>query len=228
VVFVLTVPLENLEISERTGVIFSFIILADDHFSRDAPRKSVFDLPFARCPPAGESGSAPPNRRASAILEKTTEINSSGSLIMGLALPHLERLALGAGHCRARNGRGLASQGLSCFLELEGAVSWRVPLPANPTNRCPGRLLWWALFCRNKAAIYLLQNQHEVATCRCLIKMIPRGSFGLLLLGRCRRFNFAVSLEIGPNSLDSFCVEDFCRGLVWMIDRIQLKNHLPA
>jgi hypothetical protein len=34
---------------------------------------------------------------------------------MGLAVPHLERLALGAGHRPARNGRGLASQGLSSF-----------------------------------------------------------------------------------------------------------------
>jgi len=41
---------------------------------------------------------------------------------MGLALPHLERLALGIGHRRARNGRGLASQGLSRFLDLEGAA----------------------------------------------------------------------------------------------------------
>ena len=39
---------------------------------------------------------------------------------MGLAVPHLERLALGAGHHPARNGRGLASQGLSSFLDLEG------------------------------------------------------------------------------------------------------------
>jgi hypothetical protein len=31
---------------------------------------------------------------------------------MGLAVPHLERLALGVGHRPARNGRGLASQGL--------------------------------------------------------------------------------------------------------------------
>ena len=42
--------------------------------------------------------------------------------IMGLAVPHLERLALGAGHRPARNGRGLASQGLSSFLDLEGTT----------------------------------------------------------------------------------------------------------
>jgi hypothetical protein len=41
---------------------------------------------------------------------------------MGLAVPHLELLALGAGHRRARNGGGLASQGLLSFLNLEGAA----------------------------------------------------------------------------------------------------------
>ena len=41
---------------------------------------------------------------------------------MGLAVPHLERLALGVGHRPARNGRGLASQGLSSFLDLEGTA----------------------------------------------------------------------------------------------------------
>ena len=41
---------------------------------------------------------------------------------MGLALPHLERLALGTGPRQARIGRGLASQGLSPFLDLESAT----------------------------------------------------------------------------------------------------------
>ena len=97
---------------------FSFIILADAHFPHDTPHKSVFDLPFARCAPAGEPGSAPPNRRASAIHKKSPKIDSSGPPIMGLAVPHLERLALSVGHRPARNGRGLASQGLSSFLDL--------------------------------------------------------------------------------------------------------------
>jgi hypothetical protein len=86
----------------------------------DTPHKSVFDLLFARCAPAGEPGSAPPDRRASAMRKKSPKIDSSGPPIMGLAVPHLERLALGAGHHPARNGRGLASQGLSSFLDLEG------------------------------------------------------------------------------------------------------------
>jgi hypothetical protein len=41
---------------------------------------------------------------------------------MGLAVSHLERLALGVGHRPARNGRGLASHGLSSFLDLEGTA----------------------------------------------------------------------------------------------------------
>jgi len=36
------------------------------------------------------------------------------------AVPHLARLALGAGHGSARDGRCLASYGLSPGLELEG------------------------------------------------------------------------------------------------------------
>jgi hypothetical protein len=56
---------------------FSFIILAHAHFPYDAPRNSI-DLSFARCISTGESGSAPPNRRASAIREKTTNIDFSG------------------------------------------------------------------------------------------------------------------------------------------------------
>ena len=70
------VPLENLEMSERMGVIFppiSSIILADAHFSQDNPHNSVFDLPFAGCSQAREPGSAPPNRRASEVRKKTPE-----------------------------------------------------------------------------------------------------------------------------------------------------------
>jgi len=59
---------------------------------------------------------------ASAILEKTTKMDSVGPLIIGLALLCLERLALGAGHRRAQNGLGLASQGFSSFLDLESAA----------------------------------------------------------------------------------------------------------
>jgi hypothetical protein len=45
-------------------------------------------------------------------------VTPSGSLIMGLALPHLERLALGAGHRRARNGR---------------VAAWHLCLPRTPS-----------------------------------------------------------------------------------------------
>lgn len=39
-----TVPLDNPEVFGHGGY-FSFIILADAHFSHDPPRKSAFDLP---------------------------------------------------------------------------------------------------------------------------------------------------------------------------------------
>ena len=56
--------------------LFLLIILADAHFPHDTPHKSVFDLLFARCAPAGEPGSAPPNRRASAMRKKSPKIDS--------------------------------------------------------------------------------------------------------------------------------------------------------
>jgi hypothetical protein len=58
---------------------------------------------------------------------------------MGLAVPHLERLALGAGHHPARNGRGLASQGLSSFLDLEG-TNFQDLILAFSLARCYGPL----------------------------------------------------------------------------------------
>ena len=56
-----------------SGWVILFIILADAHFPHDTPHKSVFDLLFARCAPAGEPGSAPPNRRASAIRKEIAQ-----------------------------------------------------------------------------------------------------------------------------------------------------------
>jgi hypothetical protein len=74
------------------------IILADAHFSHDNPRNFILDLPFACCPAARESGSAPPNRRASEVRSKTVEIDSSGPPVVDLPVPPVARLALGAGH----------------------------------------------------------------------------------------------------------------------------------
>jgi hypothetical protein len=59
--------------------------------------------------------------------------------LMGLAVPHLERLALGAGHHPARNGRGLASQGPSSFLDLEG-TNFQDLILAFSLARCYGPL----------------------------------------------------------------------------------------
>src|SRR5262249_33133989 len=84
-----------------------------------AALSSVFR--FAFCPPVGERGATPPNQRASTHREKTPEIDAWGPPVVGLAVAHLERLALGAGHRPARNRHCLASRRLSPVLDLEGA-----------------------------------------------------------------------------------------------------------
>jgi hypothetical protein len=62
----------------------SFVVLScDAHFSHDTPRHAIVDLPFARCPPGGERGSAAPDRRASALPEKTAEIDAGGPPVAG-------------------------------------------------------------------------------------------------------------------------------------------------
>lgn len=66
----------------------------------------------------------------SARREKASEINTWGPPVVGLAVPHLERLALGAGHRQARNGHCLASRRLSPVLDLKGAAR-----PTRPTRR---------------------------------------------------------------------------------------------
>jgi hypothetical protein len=73
------------------------------------------------------------------VLKRSPKIDSSGPPIMGLAVPHLERLALGAGHRPTRNGRGLASQGLSSFLDLEG-TNFQDLILAFSLARCYGPL----------------------------------------------------------------------------------------
>jgi hypothetical protein len=75
-----TVPLENLEMSERTGIM---LLSSDAHSSHYIPRRSVLDLPFARCPPTGELGAAPPNRYAAAVRAETPEIGSRGTACCG-------------------------------------------------------------------------------------------------------------------------------------------------
>jgi hypothetical protein len=65
---------------------------------------------------------------ASALRAKTPEIDPSGPPVVGLAVPHVARLAFGTDHRQARNGRGLASCRLSPVLDLEGAA------PLGPTN----------------------------------------------------------------------------------------------
>ena len=52
--------------------------------------------------------------------------------VLGLAVAHLERLALSAGYRSARYGPGLASQRLSALLDPEDPAG-----PARKTNRPP-------------------------------------------------------------------------------------------
>jgi hypothetical protein len=117
-----SVPLENLEMFERMGVIFlsQFSPMLISLTTLLATLSSIFHSRAAL--QLENLALRHQNRRASEVCKKTPEIDSGGPPTMGLAVPHLERLALGAGHRRARNGRGLASQGLWSLLDLEGAV----------------------------------------------------------------------------------------------------------
>src|SRR2546429_227644 len=81
--------------------------------SQRCPRSSVPVLPWAR-----EPRPAPPQRRASAVCQKTPEIDFRGPPVVDLSVPPLARLALGHGHRQARNCRSLASP----LLEVEGAA----------------------------------------------------------------------------------------------------------
>lgn len=47
----------------------------------------MFALPLTRCPRTGKLGPAPPNRRASAVGEEAPEVDLTGSLLLGLAVP---------------------------------------------------------------------------------------------------------------------------------------------
>src|SRR5664279_1014387 len=94
---------------------------SDAHFSHDTPRCSACHLPLARCPRTRELGFAPSNRHAAAVGDKTPEMDSGRPPTVDRAVPHLARLALGAGDRQARDGRGLASCRLSPVLDLEGS-----------------------------------------------------------------------------------------------------------
>src|SRR6516164_4467469 len=95
---------------------------SDAHSSHDTPRRSACYFPLARCPRTRELGSAPSNRRGSAVDDKTPEIDRWGPPCVGITVPHLERLALGAGHRATGDGHRLASHRLSPLLDLEGSA----------------------------------------------------------------------------------------------------------
>jgi hypothetical protein len=109
---------------ERTGIIlFSIILSSDADFSPDTPRHSTVDLSLASCPRTRKPGSAPPNRRASAIREKTPDLDLMGPPAVDRSLPPLARLALSPrhGHGQAGNGRAPASRRFSPVLNVKGA-----------------------------------------------------------------------------------------------------------
>src|ERR1700674_5006472 len=61
----------------------SFLIPSSDaHFFHDTSLHPDLDLPLASRTEAGEHGSAPPNRRASAVCWKTPKTDPSGSLVV--------------------------------------------------------------------------------------------------------------------------------------------------
>ena len=79
------------------------------------------------------AGFASPNRRAAAFREKAPQVDFGGPpSSVGLAVPHLERMALGAGDCSTRDRPGLAPQGLSSLLGMEDSAG-----PAGKTHACP-------------------------------------------------------------------------------------------
>jgi len=84
-----SVPLENLEASERARFILLHNLFSDAHFFQDTPRHSAFDLSLARCPRIRELGFASSNRRASAVGEKAPEIDRWGPHVVGLSFPRL-------------------------------------------------------------------------------------------------------------------------------------------
>src|SRR5215469_11771805 len=68
------------------------MILADACFSYDTPCCLAFNPAFACCRGTRESGSAPPNRRASEVRCKTPEINLRRPPLVDLSLQSLARL----------------------------------------------------------------------------------------------------------------------------------------
>ena len=69
---------------------------------------------------------------AAALRRKARQVDSAGPSLMGLAVPHLERLALGVGHRSARDGDRLASQRIWSVLDMEDSAG-----PAGKTLPSP-------------------------------------------------------------------------------------------
>lgn len=71
-------------------------------------------------PAIGEYRPSTSDRRPPALRQEAAETGCRGPVLLGLAVPGLERLALGAGHRETRYRDCLASEGLSIVLDLQG------------------------------------------------------------------------------------------------------------
>src|SRR5918994_2374557 len=87
--------------------------------ARSLPGRSLITPENARRSAAGECCAPASDRRPATLREKAPALTCDRPTPVGLALPRVGRLALGA-RCRpARNSRCLAPQGIPPFLDLE-------------------------------------------------------------------------------------------------------------
>ena len=77
---------------------------------------------LTRCAGTGEPGSPAPDRGAETVCRKTAEADRGGPPVLGVSVPGLERMALGARHRPACHRDCLASQGISPLLDLENSA----------------------------------------------------------------------------------------------------------
>jgi hypothetical protein len=84
------VPIENVEMSERTGITLLLITLSPPMLiSLTTILHSAVDLSLSRFPRTGEPGSPPPNRCATAVREKTPDTDVRGPFTVDLSVPPL-------------------------------------------------------------------------------------------------------------------------------------------
>ena len=108
----MNVPLQNLEVSERKGIILSpAMLISLAAVFATCLRSSVRAL---HC--SWKLGATTSDRRAATFREKEAPQHDSSGPPLGLAILGLEGLALGAGYRSTPNGHRLAPCWLSAFL----------------------------------------------------------------------------------------------------------------